>query len=157
MERVTESKARRETSDEERQKEISAERWRSEFDGSRKRQKGERCGKYLWRNTWGRQIKNKRCIDEDKCTDGDVQSLVRDGQNSGRGAETATKKEKGKSDMLAKLTGGKEDGKVILPVLFIPAFIPFSHLAEHKPSRWENGSLGLGLLPLVSKVTGFIS
>lgn len=51
---------------------------------------------------------------------------------------------------------GKEDGKVISPVLFIPPFIPFSHLAKHKPSRWESGSLCLWLLFFVTKVTGFI-
>lgn len=60
-----------------------------------------------------------------------------------RGAGWAVKKGKGKSDKLANLTGGKEAGKVILPVLFIPLFIPFSHSSEHKPNRWESGSLGL--------------
>ena len=36
------------------QREIGGEMWRREFNGARLRQTGERWGKYLWRNTWGR-------------------------------------------------------------------------------------------------------
>lgn len=43
--------------------------------------------------------------------------------------------ERGKEWHTGQFNTGKEDGKVILPVLFIPPFIPFSHLTEHKPSR----------------------
>jgi len=59
------------------------------------------------------------------------------------GAEIVIKKEKGKSDMLGILTEGKWDGKVILPVLFTPLFIPFSHLGKHKAGRWKSGSFSL--------------
>lgn len=57
--------------------------------------------------------------------------------------------------MLANLTGEKRTVKSFT-CTFIPPFIPFSHLAKHKASRWESGSLCLWLLLFVSKVTGFI-
>lgn len=120
MERVTKSKARE--FDEVRQREIDRVRQRSERETE-----GSKVGKVFLKKYLRKiKIRNKRRADEDKLTYGNVQLLIYWWTEcSEGGVEKVIRQGKGKGDMLANLMGGKEDGKVILPVLFISFLFHF--------------------------------
>lgn len=113
-------------------------------------------GKYLWRNTWGRHIKkwNGQMEIWGRCFRGGL-NTVKDSWND----HPVVKRKEWHASQFDR---GKEDCKLILPV---PSpsppttatffFVPFSHIAKHKPSRCETGSLCLWLWLFVSKVTSF--
>lgn len=73
--------------------------------------------------------------------------------------EAALNIEKGREERVtaSQFEEGKEDGNVILPVLFtLPShFIPCSHLGKRKPGRWGSGLLCFQIFLYVSRATGF--